>query len=144
MLDFTGFVVDAAEGSELVMRLMKESVGRSNAREVHAKAVVLGLDGTSPPGFTSVILIDESHLTAHCYSEKGWLAIDIFTCGERTEMPLEMASFIQTELLRKCPGLVLRKSYCIPRFHHEKQTAVLRSETRSPVHVFAADSLQAT
>ena len=36
----------------------------------------------SPPGFAAVVLIDESHVTAHCYSERGILAIDVFTCGK--------------------------------------------------------------
>ena len=26
--------------------------------------------------------MDESHVTAHCYSEIGILAIDVFTCGK--------------------------------------------------------------
>ena len=40
-------------------------------------------DGTkSPKGFTSVVLIDESHMSAHCYSDLGMLAFDCFTCGE--------------------------------------------------------------
>ena len=35
-----------------------------------------------PLGFAAVVLVDESHVTAHCYSDRGWLAIDCFTCGE--------------------------------------------------------------
>ena len=36
----------------------------------------------SPAGFTCVLLLDESHMTAHCYSDLGLLAIDLFTCGD--------------------------------------------------------------
>jgi S-adenosylmethionine/arginine decarboxylase-like enzyme len=50
--------------------------------QVHSRAVILGDDGLSPPGFTAVCLVDESHVTAHCYSDRGWLAIDVFTCGQ--------------------------------------------------------------
>ena len=32
----------------------------------------------SPPEFASVVLLDESHVSAHCYSETGLLAIDAF------------------------------------------------------------------
>ena len=35
----------------------------------------------SAPGFTAAILLDESHCTAHSYSEDGLMALDIFTCG---------------------------------------------------------------
>lgn len=87
MLDLTGFFVDATEGAALVLTVVRAAVARSRAREMHAKSVVLGNDGLSPPGFTSVVLIDESHVTAHCYSELGWLAIDCFTCGANSKMP---------------------------------------------------------
>ncbi len=44
----------------------------------------------TPPGFTGVLLLDASHFSAHCYSETGLLAIDIFTCGEHdTEVILQ-------------------------------------------------------
>jgi S-adenosylmethionine decarboxylase len=36
---------------------------------------------TSPPGFAVVVLLDESHCSAHSYAESGQIAIDIFTCG---------------------------------------------------------------
>lgn len=35
----------------------------------------------SPAGFTAVVLLDESHCSAHSYASEGLLAIDIFTCG---------------------------------------------------------------
>ena len=66
---------------------MRRSVAESAVREVHHKSVVLGLDGNSPLGFTSCVLIDESHVTAHCYSDRGWLAVDVFTCGSNAQMP---------------------------------------------------------
>ena len=34
----------------------------------------------TPLGFTSVLLLDASHFTSHCYSEKGLIAFDLFTC----------------------------------------------------------------
>lgn len=35
----------------------------------------------SAPGFTAVVMLDESHCSAHTYADEGLLAIDIFTCG---------------------------------------------------------------
>jgi len=35
----------------------------------------------SAAGFTAVVLLDESHCSAHSYADEGLLAIDIFTCG---------------------------------------------------------------
>ena len=50
----------------------------TNVLMTHVEA----FDGrSSPPGFASVVLLDESHISAHAYSDEGLLAIDVFTCG---------------------------------------------------------------
>ena len=36
----------------------------------------------SPYGVSGVIVIAESHLTIHTWPENGYVAVDIFTCGE--------------------------------------------------------------
>jgi S-adenosylmethionine/arginine decarboxylase-like enzyme len=46
---------------------------------VHQHLELLG--NTSPVGFTSILLLDESHFSAHSYHEEGLLCCDIFTCG---------------------------------------------------------------
>ena len=89
-LDIINFFLPARDGGEKILKILKESLKFSSCHAVHEKLVVLG--ETSPPGFTSVILIDESHLTAHCYSEEGLLAIDAFTCGKSE--PEKMIDFI--------------------------------------------------
>lgn len=38
-----------------------------------------------PQGVTGVIAIAESHLTIHTWPEKGYAALDIFTCGSRMD-----------------------------------------------------------
>jgi len=35
----------------------------------------------SAAGFTAVVMLDESHCSAHSYADDGLLALDIFTCG---------------------------------------------------------------
>jgi len=37
----------------------------------------------SPQGITGVVLLAESHLAIHSWPEIDYLAIDIFTCGEK-------------------------------------------------------------
>jgi S-adenosylmethionine decarboxylase len=34
-------------------------------------------------GFSGVILLAESHASLHSYPERGYLAFDLFSCGER-------------------------------------------------------------
>ena len=63
-----------------MLNLMQFAVKSAGVREVHAH--VEEFDGTlSPTGFAAVVLLDESHVSAHCYYDKGILAIDAFTCG---------------------------------------------------------------
>lgn len=38
-----------------------------------------------PHGVTIVILIAESHFSIHTYPEKGFVAIDCYTCGETVD-----------------------------------------------------------
>jgi S-adenosylmethionine decarboxylase len=38
----------------------------------------------SPPGCTAIVTIDESHISVHTYADDGKMAMDIFTCGTRT------------------------------------------------------------
>ena len=37
----------------------------------------------SPQGITGVVLLAESHIALHLWSEFNYLAIDIFTCGDK-------------------------------------------------------------
>ena len=50
----------------------------------------------SPPGFAVVVLLDESHCSAHSYADLGLLAIDVFTCG-RTD-PRDVLQYICEEV----------------------------------------------
>ena len=64
-----------------MLDLMRYAVNSAQVREVHAH--VEEFDGSkSPAGFAAVVLLDESHVSAHCYYDKGILAIDAFTCGD--------------------------------------------------------------
>lgn len=45
-----------------------------------------------PQGITAVAMLAESHLAVHTWPERGYVAIDIFTCGApaRTEAGIEV------------------------------------------------------
>lgn len=38
-----------------------------------------------PAGVTVVVILSESHLSIHTYPEKGFAALDGYTCGERVD-----------------------------------------------------------
>lgn len=50
----------------------------------------------SPPGFTAVVVLDESHCSAHCYADLGMIALDVFTCG--TTDPNDVLASIREEI----------------------------------------------
>jgi S-adenosylmethionine decarboxylase len=66
-----------------------------------------------------VVLLDESHLSAHCYSDRGWLAIDCFTCGGTN------AEGIVDDVLgafkSHMPDLVVRQRAVMNRFLHPEE-----------------------
>jgi len=114
-LDYTGYEYAEVKQGEWILKILQEAVAHANAREVHAH--VAPFDGSiSPLGFAAVVLIDESHVTAHCYSERGWLAIDCFTCGESD--PNLMADYIQEQLIETMPKLQLMQRQEVGRFLH--------------------------
>jgi S-adenosylmethionine decarboxylase len=65
----------------------------------------------SPPGFTAVVVLDESHCSCHTYADLGLVALDVFTCG-RTD-PQDVLAFIREEIelgdvaIRQMPRFVL-------------------------------------
>jgi len=73
---------------------------------------------TSPPGFASVLCIDQSHLSAHAYSDKGILACDAFTCGnlERCKQAGEM---LRAGIVAMFPECRVTKDQVVDRFKYE-------------------------
>ena len=115
--DYNGiFGQDSAELTSWIMNTIEGILVANNVNFVHKHAVVF--DGTeSPPGFTSVFLIDKSHVSAHCYSELGLLALDIFTCGGRPDITKKVADEIHRAVLHRFPN-------CINQVTHAKRFPV--------------------
>ena len=108
-LDYTGFIGDG----EWMLTVLRSAVSRSEAREVHAH--VSEFDGQkSPVGFAAVVLIDESHVSAHCYADEGILAVDCFTCGGVN--PSEIADDIHGQLAEAIPTIKLVQRTELDRF----------------------------
>jgi len=116
-LDFTGYEAQVEEDGAWMLELLERAVAQSDARNVHAN--VVQFDGTvSPVGFAAVVLLDESHVSAHCYSDQGWLAVDCFTCGGTD--PAVIADYIQNELNGTMPNLTLERRSVHDRFLHKE------------------------
>ena len=65
----------------------------------------------SPPGFTAVIVLDESHCSAHTYADLGLVALDVFTCGNTD--PNDVLTYLREEIdlgdvsVRELPRFVI-------------------------------------
>jgi S-adenosylmethionine decarboxylase len=112
-MDYVGAHFEVDDAANWVLSVLRQAVAQSPATEVHAH--VEAFDGsTSPPGFAAVVLIDESHITAHCYADRGMLALDCFTCGSTN--PDDLADVIHEALVVGAPDLNLVRRERVERF----------------------------
>ena len=116
-VDCLGYTPPNSNDGEWMLKVMQESVRLSQVREVHSH--VEQFDGSvSPIGFAAMVLIDESHVSAHCYSERGWLALDSFTCGG-TDADGIMDKLLQ-EIKSAIPSLRIIRREKVDRFLHRE------------------------
>ncbi len=54
------------------------------AKEANNTPLKVAIHRFSPHGITGVILLAESHIALHSWPEFNYLAIDIFTCGNKS------------------------------------------------------------
>lgn len=112
LMDYANYSSPEEEGV-WILELMRDCIRECGIREVHAH--VESFDGQiSPPGFAAVVLIDESHVSAHCYSNSGLLAIDVFTCGEHN--PDVLAGAINQAIMKEIPNIRLVSKKRVERF----------------------------
>ncbi len=57
----------------------------SGVRDIGATLLNLHVHAFSPQGVTGVATLAESHLALHSWPEHGYLAADVFSCGEHVE-----------------------------------------------------------
>ena len=113
LLDYRNYSSTQENDGWWILDLMRQSVRKCGIREVHSHVEIFDGD-LSPPGFAAVVLIDESHVTAHCYSESGLLAIDVFTCGDHD--PDCVAEQIHGRLVSENGEIILDRRQRIDRF----------------------------
>ncbi|MEE9394394.1 MAG: adenosylmethionine decarboxylase [Planctomycetota bacterium] len=60
-------------------------------------------------GFSAVILLSESHASLHTYPEHGWLAFDLFSCGQQDPQAVldELAQALEAKILKQ--SLIARR-----------------------------------
>ncbi|HKR50419.1 MAG TPA: adenosylmethionine decarboxylase [Pseudonocardiaceae bacterium] len=65
------------DDEELIARALRDAVTACGATLLE-----LTIHRFKPQGLTAVAILSESHLSIHCWPEKGYAAVDVFTCGD--------------------------------------------------------------
>lgn len=65
------------DDEELFLEAFKKAV-----KEANMTLLNLSSHKFEPQGLTMLALLSESHMSAHTYPELGYVAIDVFTCGD--------------------------------------------------------------
>ena len=79
---------------QLILDVMARAANRAGSTVISQIRYKFGHE--SPPGFTAVVMLDESHCSAHAYADEGMIALDVFTCG-RTD-PRDVLKYIMEEV----------------------------------------------
>ncbi len=65
---------------EVVRTALRDAVAAAGVTPLHEH-----LHAFSPHGVTGVVVIAESHFSIHTWPEHQYVAVDLFTCGERAD-----------------------------------------------------------
>ena len=80
LIDCRGVSRDLCLDDRRLLEAMAEAASACGATVISQVRYRFGSD--SPPGCTAIVLLDESHCSAHTYADLGLIAMDIFTCGD--------------------------------------------------------------
>jgi len=70
---------DLLNDLEFISTSLRQAVEHANATLIEEVKYEF-----TPQGITAVCLLSESHISIHTWPEKGYAAVDIFTCGDHT------------------------------------------------------------
>lgn len=79
-IDTWGVQFDLLNDAEFLKKQMIEAAEASGATVLSVQSKQF-----SPQGATVLVLLSESHLSIHTYPERGFAALDCYTCGETVD-----------------------------------------------------------
>lgn len=88
-VDTWGVDFDLLNNAELLQAHMIEAAEACGATVLSVQAKQF-----EPQGATVLVLLSESHLSIHTYPEKGFAAIDCYTCGETVDPQVAIDSLV--------------------------------------------------
>lgn len=79
LIEAWGVDFNILNNKEEIERLFTDSVKQSKATYINHY-----FHKFSPHGVSGVVIIAESHVSIHSWPERGYAALDVFTCGDRS------------------------------------------------------------
>lgn len=76
LVEYRGCSPEALNDIERIQKLME-----SAAKAAGMTIVTSVFKAFQPQGVTGVVVLEESHLSIHTWPEKGYAAVDCYTCG---------------------------------------------------------------
>ena len=80
LIELYGCPQDRLNDAPFLERTLEDS-----ARDAGATVVISSFYPFSPHGVSGVVVITESHLAIHTWPERGFAAVDVFTCGDTVD-----------------------------------------------------------
>jgi S-adenosylmethionine decarboxylase len=98
----THIIVELSECNSGILRNVDRvaSILVAAAKEANAEILQTAFHHFAPDGVSGVVVIAESHLSIHTWPEFGYAAMDIYTCGDKTE-PWKACRYAATEFQAK-------------------------------------------
>lgn len=116
--DFTNFKSnqELEITANTIFKIMHDSITNLTKMKIVHKHLEILKQPITENGFTSVLLLDESHFTAHAYTDddKALLAMDIFTCGQ-TDTSI-VADYVIKEIKNYIPDIKINNFVINKRF----------------------------
>lgn len=94
LIDCRNVPLQVCSNDAVMLKVMASAAERAGATVISQVRYRFGYN--SPPGFTAVIVLDESHCSCHSYSAMRIMALDVFTCGKTD--PAIVLKYIREEL----------------------------------------------
>ena len=80
------FIVEASGCDDTITNVVQlQDILVEAARRAHAQVWSVSFNRFPPNGVSGVVVISESHLSVHTWPEESYMALDIYTCGAKTE-----------------------------------------------------------
>jgi len=81
LLDLKEIDKNICSDDTFILKILINSAKSINANIISYSRYRFGHN--SPEGCTVFVMLDESHISAHTYADKGKISIDVFTCNGR-------------------------------------------------------------